>query len=320
VPQSRRSSRRTVLRIAACVPLLALPGLVPAAASADFAAANTWAGGTAGAARSADLGGRYAARGALVSVATGGTKARLYVSVRSERCVANGTLRGTVVPQPGGVGELQTLQVRAAKTLTTSGTYGRTRARVSVTLSPGAPGLLVGTVEARGRVTLRGRTRACTMRETVSVRSRAALAAPAAPSSVAPGATRTGILESAIAPRARGAIALTGRRDGYVHGFWVAHQSCRSGTKRSAEDVVNIIRRFRVRANGTFRDREVATTTLGTGKNRSRLRFVATISGRIGADGVARGRIEVRSRSTLKGYVDLVCTTPSTPFTAAPAA
>jgi hypothetical protein len=303
----------------ACCTLLAVPALAPAA-SADYAAANTWAGGTVGAGRSALLGRDFAARGALVSLVTGPSRARLSVSLRSDRCVTNGTLRGVVTVHPGGTGDLQALEVRARKTLATRTAVGRTRARVTVTLTPGAPGLLVGTVEARGRVTLRGRSRPCRMRETVIVRSRAALATPPGPLSTDPAALRTGIVESRIAPRVRGAIAIAKRRDGSFHGFWSVHQTCRSGTKRSADDFVNVGKRFRVRADGSFRGRERFTRTERVPEGRFRLRFTATISGRIGPDGVARGRVAIRSSSTLTGYTDLVCTVPSTPFAAAPAA
>ncbi|WP_304785607.1 hypothetical protein [Patulibacter sp.] len=239
--------------------------------------------------------------------------------MRSLRCVANGTMRGTVVARPGGTGDLLAIEVRARRTLTTNGTYGRARSRVTLELTPAAPGKLIGTVRARGRVTLNGRSRPCSMRETVTLRSRAALAAPGA-LATDPLAPRVGLVESRIAPRVPGAIALTGRRDGTVHGFWFAHQTCRSGTKRSAADLVNVIERFRIRADGSFRHREVSIIRRRVPEGRSRVRFVATISGRIGADGVARGRIAVQSRDRVAGFDDLVCRTPSTAFTAAPAA
>jgi hypothetical protein len=311
--------RRRALRAAAVLCILsALPALAPSAASADYASANTWGGGAAGPGSSAVTGDDFAARGALVSMVTSPTRARLFVSVRSDRCVVNGTLRGVVSVQPGGVGDLQALRVGARRTLTTKASTGRTRARVSVALVPGAPGLLVGTVEARGRVTLHGRTRACAMRERVSVRSRAALAAPAGPLSADPGASRTGIVDSVISPRVPGAVAITKRPDGSLHGFWSLHQTCVSGTKRSSDDFVNVGKRFRVRKDGSFRGREVFTRSARVKEGRSRFRFVATITGRIGDDGVARGRVTVRSRDELTGYIDLVCTVPSTPFAAAP--
>lgn len=315
-----RPRRRALRAAGVSCSLLALPALAPAVASADYASANTWAGGTAGAARAAAPRRDFAAGGVLVSMVTGPPRARLYVSVRSDRCVVNGTLRGVVSVQPGGAGDLQALTVSARRTIVSRTTLGRARARVTVTLAPGAPGLLVGTVEARGRVTLGGRSRACAMRRTVSVRSRAALATPPGPLSTDPGATRTGIVESKIDPNVRGAIALTKRRDGSIHGFWIVHQTCRSGSKRSADDVVNSGKRFRVRKDGTFRGREVHVTSGRTPKGRFRLRYVATISGRIDADGVARGRVAISSRETETGFFPLVCRAPSTPFAAAPMA
>jgi hypothetical protein len=305
-------------RLLAILPLLALPALAPASASADYASANTWAGGSVGAGRSALTGQDYPARGALVSLVTGPSRARMWVSVRSDRCVVNGALRGTTEARPGGVGDLQTVAVTASRVVVTKLTTGRSRTRVTVTLTPGGPGLLVGTVEARGRVTLRGRSRPCVLREAVTVRSRAALATPLAPATTDVAATRTGVVGLRLAGRVPGAIALTKRRDGSIHGLWSVHQTCRSGSKRSADDYVNVGKRFRIRKDGTFRGRESFTRTKRLGKRRSRLRFVATISGRIDADGIARGRIAVHSREKEAGYYDLVCTVPSTPFAAAP--
>jgi hypothetical protein len=309
--------RRSPAGFAALLPLLLLSLAAPTAASADYASANTWAGGTAGQGRSTLTGRNYAARGALVSMVTSPSRARLAVSVRSDRCVANGTLRGTIVPQAGGVGDLLALGVRARGTVTTSGSHGRTRARVTLDLAPAAPGVLVGTVRAEGRVTRNGRRRACRMRESVTLRSRAALGTPGA-FSTDPLALRTGIVESRIAPRVPGSIALIGRADGAVHGFWRIHVSCRSGSKRSADDVVNLNRRFRVRADGGFRDREVFVSRTRVKGGTRVIRFVATISGRIAADGVARGRVRLQTRDREPGYLDLVCSSPSVPFTAAP--
>jgi hypothetical protein len=300
--------------------LLALPALAPTAASADRAAANTWGGGTVGAQPSRIASRAYAGRGALVSLFTSGKRARLFVSIRSDRCVVNGELHGTAVKQPGGAPSLHAVTVAARRTVTTRSTPGRSRARLSVALAPVAPGVLVGTVQARGRVTLRGRTRRCALRETVTVRSRAALASPSAGLTTDPGATRAGLVETPISPRVRGAIALARRADGRIHGLWSVHQTCRSGPKRSADDYVNVAKRFRVRADGSFRARESVVTRNRVKGGLERLHFVATISGRIGPDGVARGTVSVRSRSRLKGYDDLVCRMPSTPFAAAPAA
>jgi hypothetical protein len=316
VPPRGRALRAVVVSCG----LFALPALVPVAASADAAAANTWGGGTAGPAPSTVTGRAYAERGALVSVSTTASRARLRVSLRSDRCTVNGTLRGTVTAQPGGTGELLALSVAARRTVTTDLTKGRSRTRVTVALAPAAPGVLVGTVEARGRVTLRGRSRPCRMRETVTVRSRAALSTPPAPASTAPGIPRTGIVETRVTPGARGAIALAPRSDGSLHGFWTFHQTCRSGSKRSADDQVNVAKRFRVRADGSFRARESVVTRNRVKGGRERLHFVATISGRIDPDGVARGTVSMRSRSRLAGYDDLVCRMPSTPFAAAPTA
>jgi hypothetical protein len=157
--------RRRALRAAVVsCSLLALPALVPVAASADRAAANTWGGGTAGAQPSRVGPAAYAGRGALVSLFTRGKRARVYVSIRSDRCVANGELRGRVVEQPGGAPSLHAVTVTARRTVTTQSVPGRSRTRLSVTLAPVAPGVLAGTVEARGRVTLRGRTRSCALR------------------------------------------------------------------------------------------------------------------------------------------------------------
>jgi hypothetical protein len=313
--------RRRALRAAAVTcSLLALPALLPGSAAADAAAANTWGGGTAGAAPSRVTGRGYAERGALVSVVTTASRARLRISLRSDRCTVNGTLRGTTTVQPGGTGDLLALSVTARRTITTDITRGRTRARVSVALTPAAPGVLVGTVEARGRVALRGRNRPCRMREAVTVRSRAVLATPPAAATTAPAVLRTGIVETRVTPGVRGAIALAPRSDGSLHGFWTFHQTCRSGSKRSADDFVNVAKRFRVRADGSFRSRESVVTRNRVKGGRERLHFVATISGRIGPDGVARGTVSMRSRSRLKGYDDLVCRMPSTPFAAAPTA
>jgi hypothetical protein len=81
---------------------------------------------------------------------------------------------------------------------------------------------------------------------------------------------------------------------------------------------VNVGKRFRVRKDGSFRGREVFNRSRRVKARRNHFRFVATISGRIGPDGVARGRIAIRSRDRLTGYQDLVCVVPSTPFAAAP--
>jgi hypothetical protein len=313
--------RRRALRAAVVsCSLLALPALVPVAASADRAAANTWGGGTAGAQPSRVGPAAYAGRGALVSLFTRGKRARVYVSIRSDRCVANGELRGRVVEQPGGAPSLHAVTVTARRTVTTQSVPGRSRTRLSVTLAPVAPGVLAGTVEARGRVTLRGRTRSCALRETVTVRSRAALITPGAGLTTDPGATRSGLVETPIKPGVRGAIAIAKRADGSLHGLWSVHQTCRSGPKRSAGDFVNLQKRFRVRADGSFRVRESVVSRNRVEGGRERLHFVSTISGRIDPDGVARGTVSMRSRSKLKGYDDLVCRMPSTPFAAAPAA
>lgn len=313
--------RRRALRAAAVTcSLLTLPALVPAAASADRAAANTWGGGTAGAAASKAVGKAYPERGTLISVVTAGSRARLRVATRTDGCTVNGVLRGTVAAQPGGAGDLLAPSVTARKTVVTSLTRGRSRVRVTVTLTPAAPGVLVGTVETRGRVTLDGRSRPCNLREAVTVRSRAALRAPQAPLTTAPGVLRTGIVETRMAPRVRGAISLVPRADGSIHGFWSFHQSCRSGPKRSSDDFMNLQKRFRVRADGSFRARESIVTHNRLEDGVERLHFVSTISGRIGPDGVARGRVSTRSRSRLKGYDDLLCRMPSTTFAAAPTA
>jgi hypothetical protein len=320
MPRPLRPRRRALRAAAVSCTLLVLPALAPAAASADYAAANTWGGGTVGRERSPDLGGAFPIEGALVSMVTGPDRARLSVSVRSARCVVNGTMRGVVTAQPGTVGDQLAVGVTARRTLTTRLEAGRSRARVTVALAPAAPGVLRGTVAARGTVTVGGRRRACVLRETVVLRSRAALGSPLTALTTAASAPRTGLVETTVPPRVRGSIAITKRRDGAYHAIWSVHQSCRSGSKRSTGDYVNLGRRFRVRADGSFRGREVTTRRGRTAEGRFHFRFVATISGRIDADGVARGRVAVSSRRKETGYYDLVCRMPSTPFAAAPSA
>lgn len=315
-PQHPSRLRRGALAAALAV----LPAVAaPAAASASFTTANTWAGGGVTAARDSGAFVAYPKGGALVSLVTGPSTARLYVSIRSPRCVVNGTLRGTVTQQPGGSGDLLALSVTAKGTRTTPFGAGRTRARLRVELGPAAPGVLGGTVTARGTTRIRGRSRACSLTQAVRLTSRAVLTAPAAPFSADPAAPRVGVVSSTISPRVKGAIAITRRADGTYHGLWSLRERCVSGSRRTIGDYVNVGRRFPVRANGAFRGREVSTYAFRQDGERVRGRYVATISGRIGPDGVARGRVAVTLRQTKTGnYLPYTCRTGSLPFAAAP--
>lgn len=315
-----RPDRPAVPRRVALVAALALvPAAVPAAAAADPVSANTWAGGSVSRERSPTLGSAYAARGALVSMVTTSTRARLFVSIRSPRCVANGTLRGTVALQPGGVGEQLALRVVARRTVTTLYGERRSRARIAVSLAPAAPGDLAGTVTARGRTTTAGGgSRSCVLRERVRLRSRTALTAPLAPLSVDRAALRTGIVEQTIAPKVRGSIAIVRRTDGAFHALWTVHERCVSGPKRTADDYVNVAKRFRVAADGSFRGREVFVDSGRRDGGHFRQRFVATIRGRFLPDGTVRGTVTADSRLRETGFSDLVCTSPASSFVAAP--
>ncbi|CAB4914657.1 unannotated protein [freshwater metagenome] len=308
----RRSSRRTVRRAAACAPLLLLPALAPAAASADAVTANTWAGGSLGFHRQ-PAAPRYPAGAALVSLVTSSTTARLAVTLDGTRCLATRTLTGTVTPGAGGGPEHLVLAVDARRKVRSKAE----RLDFTVALRSAAPGLLAGTASVRGTIRQGGRTLRCDVERFVVVRSRSALEAPLAPLTTDPAAMRTGVLLSPVAPRAQAAIVIARREDGFHHAAWTQHLTCTVGSERTAFDAPNFAPRFRVRADGSFRGREVLRTRVRIQGERVSRVFTSTIEGRIGADGIARGAVQVSERISGAGGA-LTCEVPRTAFAAAP--
>lgn len=309
---SRRPARRLLRRAAACAPLLLAPVLLPAVASADYTSANQWGGGVLAADRMPGNA-RYPVKGTLVSMTTSPTKARLSLAFRTRPCNATTTLTGRVTVVPGGDEEHLALTVDGSRKIRNS----KKHLDYAVALRPAAPGVLTGVASMRGTIRDGKRVYRCNATSTVTVRSRSVLAAPLQPSPTDASLPRVGVLSSTVAPRVKAAIAITKRADGGYHAIWSEHVSCASGSKRSSFDSVNFAPRFRIRADGTFRARETVHERAKTKKGRSTYTFVGRISGRIDADGVARGAVSTSSRYRETGYRDLVCR-GSASFMAAP--
>lgn len=313
-PSLRRSSATAVLAAALALPALSLP----AGASADTKAANTWAGGTLGAARD----GAYPAEGALVSMVTGPKRARIAVSVYNRKCfTVSETRRATTSVVPGSVGEHVTLNVAGTVRFKLRQRYGTVRTRVRIDLKAVAPGVLQGTVKVSGDpIRSRRRPLNCSQTTPVQVRSQTSLAAPLAPLTADPAALRTGIVALTRSPRVPGAIAIAKRSDGFHHAYWSLRMRCRSAGKTTTVFNRNYGRRFRVRPDGTFTGRE---RLLRRGKRRGdrwTRRTVVVISGRIDPDGVARGTVALTDRlSWRRGrFYGRSCRMPATAFAAAP--
>jgi hypothetical protein len=290
-----------------------LPAVVPTAASADYASANQWGGGALAPARQAGAS-RYPTRGTLVSMTTSATAARLRVDFQTPRCGTAETLRGRVTPAPGGNAEYLAIAVDAARKVRNR----REHLDYAVSLRPAAPGVLSGTASVRGTFRNGRRTIRCNATSPVTLRSRSAVTTPLQTSPTDPALPRTGILASTVQPRVLASIAITKRTDGWHHAMWTEHISCVSGGTRSSFETVDLVPRFRVRTDGTFRGREVVRERGRTKDGPYRYTFVGTIRGRIGADGIARGTATSRSRYRQKGFYDKVCSLGRTTFAAAP--
>lgn len=310
---SRRPSLRLVRSGDACIALLLVPAVVPAAASADYTSANQWAGGSLKPDRQRGAS-QYPAEGVLVSMTTSPTRARLAIVLNDSHCKAGRAMSGTVTPGAGGDAEHLVLGVEAVRKVRNR----RVRLDYAVSLRSVAPGVLAGTASVRGTIRDGRSTARCRQSASVVLRSRSALNAPLQPLSTDPASTRVGILGATIAPRVKAAFAIAKRADGYHHAMWTMHLSCVQGSRRFSFDTPNFAPRFRIRADGSFRGREVRR---GSGKNedgRFTRTFVGTISGRIDPDGIARGTVSVRERSRVDGDPVRVCTLPRTSFAAAP--
>lgn len=304
----RRSRVRTTLLVAP----LAL-GLVPAAASADYTSANQWAGGSLEPDRQRGAS-RLPAEGVLVSMTTSPTKARIALVMNDSRCAAGRTLAGTVTPGAGGNAEHLVLNVEAKRKVRNR----RVRLDYAVSLRSPAPGVLAGTVSVRGTIRGGNSLGRCRQSASVLLRSRSALNAPLQSLTNDPATTRVGVLGATIAPRVRAAIAITKRADGYHHAMWTMHLSCVQGSRRFSFDTLNFAPRFRVRADGTFRGRDVSRRRGQNEKGRFTTTFNGTISGRIDPDGIARGTVAVRERSRVGDNPVRTCVMSRTPFAAAP--
>lgn len=238
------------------------------------------------------------------------------VSLTSKRCGYSDTVRGTVTPGTGGDAEHLVLAVAGTRKVRSK----KAHLDFGIALQSAAPGVLSGTATVRGtyKRASDGHTVRCNLTSAVLLRSRSALNAPLQALSTDSAVPRVGVLASTIQPKVRAAIAITKRADGFHHAIWTAHVSCRSGSKRSADDPVFFAPRFRIAADGTFRGRE-RTTYRSTRKHRRiAYRFLGVIKGRIDPDGVARGTVTTTSRYRETGYHDLVCRTPTSSFAAAP--
>jgi hypothetical protein len=316
-----RPRRRALGAAVACCTLLAVPTLAPAAASADFAAANTWTGGTLGGQPAGGPKGLLPRSGAVVSIVTGSSRARMNVAVFDGRCSVGMEIpRGTSTVAPGGPEFFDNASVHAARTLRYRDAYGTSRMRMTVDLTPASPGVMQGTVRLKGRAAETRRGFACDVTSRVVVRSSQSLFAPLAPATTAAVALRTGIVQQGLSPRVPAAIAMVGRPDGRVHVTWSYRRRCVSAGKRYWSQGYLSIRRFAVRADGSF-----GTTVRGSNRNRYRgdryvSRYTSTISGRIGSDGIARGRVSTRTSLKFDGgkrYGER-CNSGSRKFVAAP--
>ena len=313
MPPSLHPVSRRRLRLLAALTLFSVPGILPTAASADYASARQWAGGSLAPGRQAGAS-RYPGRGTLVSLTTSATAARLRVDFQTPRCGTAETLRGRVTPAPGGDAEYLTLAVDAARKVRNR----REHLDYAVALRPVVPGVLSGTASVRGTFRNGRRTIRCNASSAVTLRSLSALTAPPQALSTDPARPRVGILASTVQPRVLASIAITKRADGWHHAMWTEHISCVSGGKRSSFETVELVPRFRVRADGTFRSREVVRRRGRTKDGPYRYTFVGTIRGRIDGDGIARGTATSRSRYRQKGFYDKVCTLGRRTFAAAP--
>jgi hypothetical protein len=311
----RPGGGRCAPALAAGAVLLVSLALAPAVASADYASANEWAGG--GLAPDRQPGNpKLPVRGTLVSMTTSPTRARLSVNLGDQGCrTENVALKGRVTPAPGGDAEHLTISVEASRRVRNDGQ----RLTYAVSLRPAAPGILTGTASVRGTYSDGRRRRRCDIASTVVLRSRSSLDAPRGPSPTDPGRPRAGVVASLVAPRVKGAIAITRRADGWYHGMFTGHNTCRSGRKRSSFDSIYYKSRFRIRADGTFRSR-VAYKDRGTvKKGRFSYSFVGTLSGRIDPDGIARGIVSSTSHYKETGYLVKTCRLTPSSFAAAPA-
>jgi hypothetical protein len=223
-------------------------------------------------------------------------------------------MTGVVTMGAGGDAEHLVLAVEASRRIRNR----RVRLDYAVSLRSVAPGVLAGTASVQGTIRSGGSTGRCAISSPVTLRSRSALSTPLQALPTDPALTRTGILSATVAPRVRAAIAITKRADGYHHAIWAMHLSCRTGSRRTSFDTLNLAPRFRVRADGTFRKREVSRRRGTQGGRRIDSTFVGTISGRIDPDGIARGTVSVTERVRRPGSPARVCRMPRTSFAAAP--
>lgn len=307
------SSRPRLARLAAVAPVLLAGVSLPAAASASPTTANQWSGGALSPDRQSGAS-RYPTRGTLVSMTTSSSAARLSVSFQTPRCGTAETLRGRVVQQAGGTAEHLAISVEASRRVRNR----RERLDYLVALRPASPGVLVGTAAVRGTFRNGRRTIRCNASSAVTVRSRSTLVAPPQPFSTDAALPRLGVFRSTISPRVLAAIAITKRVDGFHHAMWTERIRCVSGGRRSSFETVDVVPRFRIRADGSFRGRHVVTDRGRDENGRYVLRFVGTVRGRIGADGIARGVATSSSRFRQRGFYDKVCSIGTVRFEAAP--
>ncbi|MEV4422463.1 hypothetical protein AB0L40_21175 [Patulibacter sp. NPDC049589] len=318
---SRRPARRLLRRLAACAPLLLAPVLLPAAASADDTQANTWSGGSLDAARGAGSRAIYPRRGALVSLITGAPKARMNVTFEDPRCgvsVAIPAARSAIAP--GGQGFYQAVTAHGRKTRRYASRYGTTKLTATVDLAPSSPGVLAGTLQVDGVARDTRRPITCRISVPVVVRSHQSLLAPLAPGPIGPSSPRTGLVDVTIGARVPGSIAITRRADGRSQAIWTFRYRCRVGSRRITSDGYETSKRFAVRSNGSFRGVERRTLR---GRYRGHayvFRYSGVLSGRIGSDGIARGRVrDTTTRVFPDGkYLTERCDTGSRRFVAAP--
>lgn len=282
-----------VLRTLAVAAAAASTALVPSVAHADYGQANTWSGGALGAARGAGPRTVYPRAGALVSLVTGPPKARLYVQFFDPRCGIGASISAaTATVVPGGQGFYETLAVRARKTQRYRSRYGRTTLTASVALAPSSPGVLAGTLRVTGTTRDARRPYRCRIALPIVVRSHQSLLAPLAPGSTDPAVPRTGLVDTRLRPKVPGAIAITKRTDGRFHAAWSLHYTCRSGGRSTVFEGYETARRFPVASDGSFTATETGSSRGVDRGVRYTFRYRSRITGRIGSDGVARGRVD----------------------------
>lgn len=309
--------RRTVL----CSTMLALPALIPAAASADYTQANTWSGGVVSAARGSGSRSIYARRGVALSVVTVAPRARMVVDVYDERCGAGASITtATSSVAPGGQEFYESATAHGRRTQRYRSRHGTTKLTITVDLAPAAPGVMSGTVRVTGTARDTRRPYRCALALPVVVRSHQSLLTPLAAATTDPAVPRTGLVSAHLSPKVRGAIAITRRADGRLQALWSFREQCRAGAKHYPFQGYESAKRFAIRADGSFSGVERGRQRGSYRGDRYVSRSEARITGRIGPDGIARGRVSNTSSLTFAGgkRVGERCRTGSQTFVAAP--